>query len=36
MNAAEANAEFLRQEYARQKELSDENVAAKKCFKSIC
>lgn len=35
MNAAEANAEFLRLEYARQKELSDENVTAKKVLQKV-
>lgn len=35
MNAAEANAEYLRLEYARQKELSDENVTAKKVLQKV-
>ena len=35
VNAAESNAEFLRLEYARQKDLSDENVAAKKVLQKV-
>lgn len=35
LNAAESNVEYLKLEYARQKELSDENVTAKKVLQKV-